>query len=180
MDFASIVSRARWLVAAAVLAFAAGKIGIIELAVAHRGARRGLLARVLGAHPVSDEHGNACDEVVQAHFFGPSPIEHDSDFAARMVDGPLGELAQRAALDLLVGLGELATHGGATLGPEDGGGIGKRVREAVRGLKEDDGARLRAQGLEPGPARALLARGKGVEDKMPDTETGQGEGRGGG
>ena len=74
--------------------------------------------------------------------------------------GPVGQFGQRAALDLLVGLGELAAHHGRAVLAVRGGELGQRRGQPAAGLEEDLGAAVaRPARRSAGPARPGRAAG---------------------
>ena len=88
---------------------------------------------------------------------------------------PLGQFGQRAALDLLVGLGELAAHHGRTVLAVRGGQLGQRRRQPAAGLEVDLGAAVVGQlGEAPGPL-ALAARREPLEAEPVGGQPGDGQ-----
>ena len=73
------------------------------------------------------------------------PGDHQRDLALHALGRPLGQLGQRPAADLLVGLGQLPADRGLARSPEGGRGVGERVGQPVRRLEEDHRAALVGQ-----------------------------------
>ena len=102
-------------------------------------------------------------------------LDDDGDLAAHPVGRPGGQLAQRAAPDLLVRLGQLPADRGPALGAEDLGHRGEGVVEPVRGLEVDEGAALAGDLAQPGQPLARLARQEALEAEPVDGQPGQRE-----
>ena len=79
-----------------------------------------------------------------------APCDDERDLAAHAVGGPGGELGQRAAAYLLVGLGQLPAHRGrAGPAPKTSAIVGERRGRAVRRLEEHHRPLLAGQRGEP-------------------------------
>src|ERR687888_329956 len=65
--------------------------------------------------------------------------DHQGDLAAHLGRGPFDELAELAAPDLLVCLGQLTADGGPPVSPERDGEVGEGGSEPVRCLEEHEG-----------------------------------------
>ncbi len=114
---------------------------------------------------------------------GAAPCDHDRDFAALEVvfgRAPLGELGEGAAVDGLVGFGELAGDDGATVVAELGGEVGEGRGDAVGRLEEDQRARLVGELREVRPALALARRQEAFEAEAADGQSCDGQRRGDG
>src|SRR5262249_57211648 len=82
----------------------------------------------------------------------PGPLDHDRYLAEHASPGQVGEVAQGAANDLLVRLGQLAAHHGAPPRPEGLREPGQSGLEPARRLEEDQRPRLvRELGEPAGP-----------------------------
>ena len=87
--------------------------------------------------------------------------DHQGDLAAHLAGrGPLGQLGQRPALHLFIGLGQLAAHRGRPVGPERARQIGQRLGQPVRRLEEDQRARLVGQLGRAARRRSPALRGR--------------------
>ena len=89
-----------------------------------------------------------------------APADDQGDLAAHALGGPLRQLGQRPAADLLVGLGQLPADRGRPVGAEGRGRVGERGGQPVRGLEEDHRpALVRQRGQRPAAARRPCAAG---------------------
>jgi len=88
---------------------------------------------------------------------------------------PRGQLGQRAALDLLVGLGELPAHHGRPVRAVRGGQFGQRHRQPAAGLEEHLRPAVLGQlGEPPGPL-ARAARRETLEAEPVGGQPGDGQ-----
>ena len=83
------------------------------------------------AHPLLDERRHLVHQVFDDRFGCDGGRQHDGDLAAHAVGRPGGHLGEGAAPDLLVGLGELAADGDATVRAEHVDGVGEGVGQAM-------------------------------------------------
>ena len=92
---------------------------------------------------------------------GRRPGDDERDLAAgRILDRPGGELAQPAAADLLVRLGQLPAERGRPVRAERGGQVGQGVVDPVRRLEEDQRARLGGEPANTARRSPVLRGGK--------------------
>ncbi len=100
------------------------------------------------------------------------PRHHERDLAAHLTLGPRCKFGERPAADLLIGLRELAAHGGCTVGAECLDQIGQRLAEAVRRLEEHHRARLACQRRQRASPLAGAARQEALEAEPVDRQPG--------
>src|SRR5690606_32519398 len=118
------------------------------------------------------------DDVVHARLHGGRPAHDDADLSAELlVRRAPGQLGERAAQHLLVGLGELARDGGRAVGAQRVRHRLERGRDAVRCLEEHHGARLGGHGGQRPCAVAGLAGQEALESEPVGRQAGEGERR---
>src|SRR5580692_3019758 len=106
------------------------------------------------------------------------PGHHDRDLAEHAVRRPFGQVADRAADDLLVCLGELPAHHGGAVLAECLGESRERRGEPARGFEEDQRPLLSRQAGEPAGPLARPARRESLEAEPVAGQAGDGECRG--
>ena len=139
-----------------------GQRGRVELALAHPGRLGHHPHRVLQPLPVGHPLVHRADQRVDVRRDRRGRAgQHDGDLAAHRPDGrPLGQLGQRPAEHLLVGLGQLPADRGRPVRSEHLDRGGQRVAQPVRRLEEHarPAARRPASAASAGAPPAGAAR----------------------
>ena len=101
--------------------------------------------------------------------------DDDGDLAPHALGRPARELVERAAPDLLVGLGQLAAHRGRAVVPEGLRHRREGAVEPVRRLEEDHRPGFAGQAGEGAGPLPGLAREEALEAEAVDGQAGDGE-----
>ena len=161
--------------------------GVVDLALGHAGPAGHVEDRVLAGHPAGLELG---DEVAPQGRVGADlggvlgPLDDQRHLAADAVRGPDGELPQRAAPYLLMGLGQLPADRAGAVVAERVGERGERGLGPVRRLEEHHRALLGGQpgqppGALPGLAGQEALEAEPVHRQARDGQRGEHRGRAG-
>lgn len=105
--------------------------GVVEIVAVDSGGAGHLGDSFRALDAVGGELCNHLSGLVNADDGARGPLDDNRDLPTGVLAGPLGQLAQTAAANLLVGLRQLPAHRGPSVGAEGISGVIKKISESV-------------------------------------------------